>query len=206
MTLCFLGILRNHALYAYPQLLDVVISKLVIAAAILCCIAWGIVDGIFYALENHSLATRKNLIAEYVKTTTQRDDGLAMVAEDLQDSYVDILDDNQKQVIYEEVLDKLSKAESKEKVPIKDDTITIFLGFCLNLGACLVVILPFLLLQNILGIRLSVYISIVVAIFLLFIIGVWTQTSKSLRLKFRRGLIYAVLGIVITILTLILGG
>jgi hypothetical protein len=90
MTLCFLGILRNHALYAYPQLLDKVISQLVIVAAILCCIAWGIVDGIFYAWENHSLATRKNLITEYVKTQTQKNDGLAMIAEDLEDSYVDM--------------------------------------------------------------------------------------------------------------------
>jgi VIT1/CCC1 family predicted Fe2+/Mn2+ transporter len=109
-------------------------------------------------------------------------------------------------VIYEEVLDKLSKAESKEKVPIKDDIITVFLDFCLNLGACLVVIVPFLLLQNLWGIRLSVYLSIVVAIILLFVIGVWTQTSKSLRLKLRRGIFYAVLGVIITILTLVLGG
>jgi hypothetical protein len=57
MTLVFLGILRNQALYAYPALLDRV-AAMVVGAAISCCIAWGIVDGFFYAWENHALATR----------------------------------------------------------------------------------------------------------------------------------------------------
>ena len=87
MTLVFLGILRNQAIYAYPQLVDE-IATAVIAAAISCCIAWGIVDGIFYAWENHALAARKNLIASYAKDETQRAKGLEMIAEDLEDSHV----------------------------------------------------------------------------------------------------------------------
>ena len=42
MTLCFLAILRNQALYAFPTLIDRA-ARYVVTAAITCCIAWGIV-------------------------------------------------------------------------------------------------------------------------------------------------------------------
>lgn len=95
MTLCFLAILRNQALYAYPLLLEKA-TVLVIGAAITCCIAWGIVDGIFYAWENHSIAARKNIAANYAKDEKQREKSLEMVEEDLEDTYVDFLTEAEK--------------------------------------------------------------------------------------------------------------
>lgn len=205
MTLCFLGILRNQALYNYPLLVDRVTAML-LEAAIACCIAWGIVDGVFYAWENHSIATRKNLIAKYTKNEAVKGESLKMVAEDLEDSYVDILDDADKEAIYDKVLSKMATSGFKEKVPVKSDVITIFLDFCLNLGACLIIILPFLLLQGFFDVRTLLSISVIIAIVLMFIIGVWTQTQKDLRLKIRKGVLYASLGVIITVLTFLLGG
>jgi hypothetical protein len=40
----------------------------------------------------------------------------------------------------------------------------------------------------------------------MFIIGVWTQTQKELKLKIRKGVLYASLGVIITVLTFLLGG
>jgi hypothetical protein len=205
MTLCFLAILRNQALYAYPQLLERA-AALVVGAAISCCIAWGIVDGVFYVWENHHLAARKNLTANYAKALKERDVSLKMVEEDLQDTYVDVLNEEEKKDIYENVVANLSKIESKEKVPIKDDIITILLDLSLNLGACLVIIFPLILLRNVLGIPQLVNLAVVIAIILMFIIGVWTETRKGLLIKARKGMIYSVLGIIITLLTYILGG
>ena len=112
MTLVFLGILRNQAIYAYPNLIDE-IATAVIAAAITCCIAWGVVDGIFYAWENHATAARKNLIANYAKDETQRTKSLEMIAEDLEDSHVSLLDDEQKSSVNNMVLANLSEKCSK---------------------------------------------------------------------------------------------
>jgi hypothetical protein len=204
MTLCFLAILRNHVLYAYPALL-LQAARYVVTAAITCCIAWGIVDGIFYVWENHHLAARKNIAANYARGQ-KRDVSLKMVEEDLQDTYIDLLSEDEKKNIYENVITNLSKMASKEKVPIKDDIITIFLDLSLNLGACLFIIFPLVLLHNVLGIAQLVNLAVVIAIVLMFIIGVWTETRKGLLIKARKGTIYAVLGIIITLLTYFLGG
>ena len=205
MTMVFLSILRNQALYAYPMLLDKV-TGMVILAAITCCIAWGIVDGIFYAWENHSIAAKKNLAINYVKNQQQRDKSRELIEEDLEDSYVNLLNEDEKQSIYDKVLDTLSSSESKEKVPLKDDFVTIFLDMCLNLGACLVIVLPLVLLRDYFGIVQLLNLAVVIAITLLFFIGAWTETRKSLKLKARKGALYAVLGVIITVLTYFLGG
>ena len=206
MTLCFLGILKNEALYTYPPVLVDRIVTMVIGAAISCCIAWGIVDGIFYAWENHSLAARKNLTINYSKGQAERAESLKMVEEDLQDTYVDFLNEDEKKSIYEKVVSNLAKVESKEKVPIKDDFMTIFLDFCLNFGACLVIILPLALLQNWVAIPTLVTLGMLIAIIMMFFFGIWIETRKSWKLKVRKGILYAVLGVIITILTYILGG
>jgi hypothetical protein len=205
MTLCFLAILRNQALYVYPVLLERA-TTLVIGAAISCCIAWGIVDGIFYAWENHSLVARKNLIANYAKSQNEADKSLKMVEEDLGDTYVDLLTDDEKKTIYAKILANLSETKTKEKVPIKDDLLTIFIDMCLNLGACLAIILPLMLFQSVLGIVQLVNLAVIIAIILMFIIGGWTETRKGIFKKARKGIIYAALGIIITALTYILGG
>ena len=104
------------------------------------------------------------------------------------------------------VLTNLSKSAVKERVPIKDDFMTIFLDMCLNLGACLVIILPLILLRNTIALPNLVNVAVVTAVILLFIIGVWVETQKSWRMKIRKGALYAILGLIITILTWFLGG
>ncbi len=205
MTLCFLAILRNQALYAHPALLDRA-AAYVVAAAITCCIAWGIVDGFFYVFENHDLTDRTNLIANYAKDQKQTDMSLKMVEEDLQDTHVNVLDEDEKKKLYEKIVSNYSEIKSKEKVPTKDSIITIFLDMCLNLGACLVIIFPLILLRNVLAIPQLLNLAVVIAIVLMFIIGFWTETRKGLLIKARKGIIYSILGIFITVLTYVLGG
>jgi hypothetical protein len=205
MTLCFLAILRNQALYAYPALLERA-AALVVVAAISCCIAWGIVDGFFYVFENHDLTARKNLIANYAKSRKQTDESLKMVEEDLQDTHVNVLNEDEKKKLYETIVANYSKTQSKEKVPAKKSIVTIILDMCLNLGACLVIIFPLILLRNALAIPQLLDLAVVIAIVLMFIIGFWTEIRKSLLVKARKGIIYSLLGIFITILTYVLGG
>jgi len=205
MTLVFLGILRNEALYAYPKLINTIVTA-VLAGAISCCIAWGAVDGIFYAWENHSIAARKNIIASYAKDEKARSKGLEMIAEDLEDSHVSILNDDQKSSIQNMIIANLSNTTVKERVSWKDDLVTIFLDIGLNLGACLVIIFPLILLRNVIALPNLVDVAVIVACGLMFLIGVWIETRRSWRLKLRKGTLYAVLGLIITLLTWFLGG
>jgi hypothetical protein len=77
---------------------------------------------------------------------------------------------------------------------------------CLNLGACLVIVFPLILLRDVLGVAQLVNLAVVIAIVLMFFIGAWTETRKGAWIRARKGIIYAVLGIVITVLTYVLGG
>jgi membrane protein YdbS with pleckstrin-like domain len=104
------------------------------------------------------------------------------------------------------VLENLSNSTAKEKVPIKDDLITIIADMGLNLGACIVILLPLILLRNVIPLPDSLNIAVVTAVFLLFIIGLWVETQKGWRFKLRKGALYAVLGVIITLLTWVLGG
>lgn len=205
MTLVFLGILRNEAIYNYPQLVNTIVIA-VIGSAISCCIAWGIVDGIFYAWENHALASRKNIIASYAKDEKQKSKALEMIAEDLEDSHISLLDEGQKSTVQNMVLANLSNSEEKEHVSIKNDFATIFLDMCLNLGACLVIIFPLILLRNSIPMPDLINVAVFIAVSLMFIIGVWVETRKSWIFRLRKGALYAVLGLIITLLTWFLGG
>ncbi|MCW4029146.1 MAG: hypothetical protein NWE92_05815 [Candidatus Bathyarchaeota archaeon] len=205
MTLVFLGILNNDAIYTYPELLDKVVNA-VILSAISCCIAWGVVDGIFYAWEQHSLVSRKNLITSYTKNDALKSEGLEMIAEDLEDGYVSILDDTEKSSVGAMVFKRMADYAKKERVPVKDDLATIFLDMGLNLGACLIILLPLILLRNVVAVYDLVNVSFITAIVLMFIIGVWVETRKSWRFKIRKGGLYAMLGFLITLLTWFLGG
>jgi hypothetical protein len=205
MTLVFLGILRNEAIYNYPQLVNTIVIA-VIGSAISCCIAWGVVDGIFYAWENHALATRKNLIANYARDEKQRSKALEMIAEDLEDGHVSLLNEDEKLQVQNMVLANLSGSTEKEHVPIKNDLATIFLDMCLNLGACLVIILPLLLLRNSVPMPDLINVAVIIAVGLMFVIGVWVETRKSWKYRLRKGALYAVLGVIITLLTWFLGG
>jgi hypothetical protein len=48
--------------------------------------------------------------------------------------------------------------------------------------------------------------AVIIAVVLMFIIGVWTETRKGLLIKVWKGTLYSILGIIITILTYVLGG
>lgn len=205
MTLVFLGILNNDAIYTYPELLDKVVIA-VILSAISCCIAWGVVDGIFYAWENHSIASRKNLITSYTKDDAMKGKGLEMIAEDLEDGYVSILDNEQKSSVENMVFSRIASTAVKERVPVKDDLATIFLDMGLNVGACLVILLPLILLRNVVAVYDLVNFSFITAIVLMFIIGFWVETRKSWLYKVKKGGLYAMLGFLITLLTWFLGG
>ncbi|HMK16433.1 MAG TPA: hypothetical protein VK450_05890, partial [Methanomicrobiales archaeon] len=56
MVVCFTSLLR-----AYPGVAEQILGTILLSA-LFCCIAWGLVDGIFYAWEAHYEMDKKKKI------------------------------------------------------------------------------------------------------------------------------------------------
>jgi len=69
-----------------------------------------------------------------------------------------------------------------------------------------VIVLPLFFLYNTLELPELVNVAVIIAITLMFFIGMWTEHRKSPWLKVRKGIMYAILGVIITLLTYFLGG
>jgi hypothetical protein len=195
MVVCFTSVIRTN-----PTLIDPFVNIL-LESALACCIAWGLVDGIFYSWEAHYEAKKKNLMIRGAKQalngpTASDVDGA------FDESLADYLDESERKELVEKVNMKLAMAE-EVKVPLKQDLITVGLALALVVGSAIVVIIPFYLIDDTLQ---ALAVSNIAGIALLFIIGVWREESKRISKKLATGLGTAFLALIITVVTVALGG
>jgi VIT1/CCC1 family predicted Fe2+/Mn2+ transporter len=94
-------------------------------------------------------------------------------------------------------------AAAEVKVPLKQDLITIGAALVLVVGAAIVVIVPFYLIDDVLQ---ALLVSNVLGIALLFFMGVWREQSKKIGKKLITGSVTALLALIITLVTVALGG
>lgn len=195
MVVCFTSVIR-----ANPTFFDIYIN-VILESALACCIAWGLVDGVFYAWEAHYEAKKKNLM---IKQAKQAVDGPVTSDVDgaFDDSLADYLDEAERKDLVGKVSAKLAAAEDV-KVPIKQDLITIGAALFLVVGAAIVVIIPFYLIDDVLQ---ALLVSNVLGIALLFFMGVWREQSKKIGKKLLTGFATALLALIITVVTVVLGG
>lgn len=195
MVVCFTSVIRANPTLIVPFV------NILLESALACCIAWGLVDGIFYSWEAHYEAKKKNLMIRGAKQalngpTTSDVDGA------FDESLADYLDEAERKELVEKVNTKLAAAE-EVKVPLKQDLITVGLALALVVGSAIVVIIPFYLIDDVLQ---ALLVSNLAGIALLFIIGVWREESKRIGKKLLTGLGTAFLALIITVVTVALGG
>jgi VIT1/CCC1 family predicted Fe2+/Mn2+ transporter len=195
MVVCFTSVIRANPTF-FDRYLDVILES-----ALACCIAWGLVDGIFYAWEAHYEAKKKNLMIRQAK---QAVDGPVTSDVDgaFDDSLADYLDEAERKNLVQNVSTKLAAA-AEVKVPLKQDLITIGAALVLVVGAAIVVIVPFYLIDDVLQ---ALLVSNVLGIALLFFMGVWREQSKKIGKKLITGSVTALLALIITLVTVALGG
>jgi len=195
MVVCFTSVIRANPTQFHP-FLDVILQS-----ALACCIAWGLVDGIFYAWEAHYEAKKKNLMIRQAKQAVS-----GPVTSDVDgafdDSLADYLDEAERKGLVEKVTTKLAAAD-EVKIPLREDLITIGLALLLVVGAAIVVILPFYLIDDVLD---ALLVSNVLGIAMLFFMGVWREQSKKISKKLLTGSVTALIALIITVVTVALGG
>ncbi len=196
MVVCFTSVLR-----AFPNAAEKIVSTILISA-LFCCIAWGLVDGIFYAWEAHYELNKKKKLQAQIKASNAPERAREMVEGDLGDTIVDFMDDKDKEQIYQ-IIEKNVSGVDLGRVSIRDDVITVLIAFGLVVGSSIIVIIPFLLFSPIMT---ALIISNITGIFLLFFMGYWREEDKRVTKKLVTGGFTAFLAFIITIVTIALGG
>jgi hypothetical protein len=196
MVVCFTSILR-----AYPIIAEKVIGT-VLLSALFCCVAWGLVDGIFYAWEAHYELDRKRKLLALVQAPNDPKETRELVEDDLGDTIVDLMDEKDKEEIYQ-IVEKNVSGIDLGRVSIKEDIVTVLIAFGLVVGSSIIVMLPFLLFSPVMT---ALTISNITGIFLLFVMGFWREEDKRITKKLITGGLTALVALIITIVTIVLGG
>jgi VIT1/CCC1 family predicted Fe2+/Mn2+ transporter len=195
MVVCFTSIFRS-----FPDLSDSIVDR-VIQAALACCLAWGLVDGIFYVWEGRFERRRKNRIIKILKGENKTE-AATMIDSAMNDSYLDYMDEGDRAQAIQKISQNLSK-EEPTKISWKDDLIVIGISILLVLGTALFVVMPFYIIQDLMD---ALLVSNILCIVVLFMLGFYREESKSLLRKVVSGQFTALIGVIITVITVMLGG
>ncbi|NPV61967.1 MAG: hypothetical protein HPY61_04940 [Methanotrichaceae archaeon] len=175
----------------------------VVYSALLCCIAWGVADGSFYIWERKYNIKTENDIIDLSKSELKRDAAIPLVKEQLDDTILRNIDEEKRIQLYQVLLEYLSICGHKETVSTRD-SLNIVLGTSLiSTVAGVIVVFPFYLIDDL---SFALDVSNLLGISLLFIIGYYRTNERSLFGRVRTGLGTAVIGIIITLITIALGG
>lgn len=196
MVVCFTSVLR-----AFPDAPEKVVGTILLSA-LFCCIAWGLVDGIFYSWEAHYELDKKKKLQALVQAPSNPKKGRELVEDDLGDTIVDLMDEKDKEQIYQ-IIEKNVSGVDLGRVSMKEDIITVLIAFGLVVGSSIIVILPFLLFSPVMT---ALVISNITGILLLFIMGYWREEDKRITKKLMTGGLTAFVALIITGVTVALGG
>ncbi len=196
MVVCFTSVLR-----AYPQLAEQVVG-VVLLSALFCCIAWGLVDGVFYAWEAHYELEKKKKLQALAQAPAGSKNARELVEDDLGDTIVDLMDEKDKEQIYQ-IVEKNVSGVDLGRVSLKEDIVTVLIAFGLVVGSSIIVIIPFLLFSPVMN---ALKISNLTGIFLLFFMGYWREEDTRFTKKLITGGFTAFVAFIITIVTIVLGG
>jgi hypothetical protein len=174
-----------------------------ITAALFCCIAWGIADGLFYSWERRYIIRQENKIIQFSQSAQETESAVSLIGEQLDDTILRNISEDNRNQLYQKLTEYLSKVDVKESVSWRQ-TLTIVGGtFLLSTGAGLIVVLPFLMMGNV---EHALYVSNMLGIFLLFGAGYFRSLERTFIAKIASAFGSAFIGIIITVATIVLGG
>lgn len=191
----------TSALREYPDV-SVSVSQNVAVAALLCTIAWGLADGFFYLWERNYIVGQENRVIASSRSPARRDEAVALLGEQLDDSILRNLADGRRAELYAGLLSDLGVAD--KAAVTRGEAFEIVLGtLARSAAAGLVIVAPFffvgdparaLLVSNLLG------------IVLLFAVGYSRAHERDVLSRAVGGAGTAMIGVVIAAITIALGG
>ncbi|NYT08164.1 MAG: hypothetical protein GKC05_07925 [Methanomicrobiales archaeon] len=197
IAMTFTSVLRG-----YPAVLDFVLTK-VVFAALFCCIAWGIADGLFYFWERGYIIRRENRIIRFSRSAQDNESALSLIGEELDDTVLRNIPPENRLQLYQTLVQFLSGVDAREKVSLHE-AMTIITGtFILSAGAGLIVVVPFFVIRDV---DQALILSNVLGILLLFGVGYFRAFDRSVLPRVLYGIVSSLIGIFIAGITVVLGG
>jgi len=176
-------------------------SSTLLYAALGTSIAWGIVDAVIYVLTGLHERNHHVRVVTRVKKKPKMD-GIRQIEDELEEGLIGVLDKEERDRIAEQVHATIKLATPKRQGVTRDDMLGGIASFLLSIVVVLPPLLPFVL--N-LPLDYSIRLSNVIAIAMLFIVGYVSGGLGGMN-RIRWAVTITVLGIVIVLVTILLGG
>jgi VIT1/CCC1 family predicted Fe2+/Mn2+ transporter len=144
----------------------------------------------------------ENKIIEFSKSE-HNEAAISLIREELDDTILRNINEKNREELYQKSVKHLAEVGTLKK-PSPRDSASIILGtFLASTVAGLIVLAPFLLMDDL---SIALNISNMLGISLLFMIGYYRSQGRDLSAKLTIGLGTAIIGMIIAVITILLGG
>jgi VIT1/CCC1 family predicted Fe2+/Mn2+ transporter len=172
-----------------------------LAAALGCNLAWGIIDGVFFLMGRRF---ERNRAAVLIRALQEQGDAAALAAirAELEDGIAELVDQPQRERFYAGVLALVRAARPRRRGFATDDLGGALTAGCLVVAAALPAVVPFLLMADA---QAALRVSNLVLVVLLFVVGFhWARFAGAN--PWLAGLGMMALGLVLVATAIALGG
>ena len=178
------------------------INELLIGAAG-ATLAWGIIDGIMYALMSMFERGERHRLLRQLKDASTEEEGIQVVADELDHILEPITGEQQRRLLYQDVLEHLRDGQAQPVRLTREDIAGGFGSVLVAVIAVLPSFVPFLLFYN--NPAFAIRASNVVSFFVLFVSGYqWGKYTGSN--PWGTGLLLASIAAVMVLIAIPLGG
>ncbi len=178
------------------------VNELLIGA-LSAVVAWGLIDGIMYALFSVFARGERHRLLDDVQAARTNEEAMEIIAEDMDYLLEPIIGEEERKVLYGNILSHLQKSTPRS-IGLKREDFSVVLGHVLV--AILAVIpstIPFLVLRHDFAVALRI--SIIVSFVMLFIAGFrWGRYTGASPWK--TGLLLMSVAVALVVVALLLGG
>ena len=174
-----------------------------LAAAIGCNIAWGIIDGVFYVMGALFDRGRRLRLARALRAAPNEAAAVAAVARELDDTLEPVTSADGRRRLYRDIAQVVSSSEPPKNRITRDDLLGALASFWLVFLSTIPAVVPFLIFRD--QPRFALRVSNCLLLGLLFLVGYqWAKFTGSRRLV--TGFAMMLLGAVLVAIAIALGG
>jgi len=165
--------------------------------------AWGIIDGVLYALSEVFARGERHRLLQYVQSSDSEEMAVAAIADELDFILEPISSEDQRHALYHDILGYLSEAEPQAVGLQREDVVGAAAAVLLSVVAVLPSLLPLLMLPDntALAIRISNIVSFLVIFATGYSWGIHTDTNP-----WKIGLLLASVCLAMVLVAMLLGG
>ena len=176
-------------------------SSTILFVALGASVAWGMVDAVVYVLTGLHKRNHHVRVVSRIKKRPKAD-AIRQIDDELEDSLIGVLDKEERDRIAEQVFATMHDATPLRQGVTKDDVLGGIASFLISFIIVLPPLMPFIL--N-LPLDYAIRLSNVIAVAMLFIVGYVSGGLGGMN-RIRWALTITVLGVIIVLVTILLGG